>query len=696
MAECGTPIGDYLALLPDQTEESRFLRSIPWVLDAGRQDAEVLIRDLRAEAPRLAAMPHAPVFSLLTPMYNTPPRLLRELILSIRCQSWPHWELILVDDGSPKKEHLDIAREWANRDPRIKLVVCDENRGISGARNVAIEHATGDFFAIMDHDDILHPMALGTFARAVNADPGLNFLFTNECQINDEGTRTYGYFYKPHFDLFTLLRANYVCHFTAIRRDLLMAARRDGRVFRSEYDGAEDHDLFARVAITGQMKSLHIPLFLYYWRAVPTSCSMSLAAKPEIPERRLCLLDELLPQIYPGATFRFASPDPMRYECHLTIRIRSIEHQTKPSLLVVIPFRDDPVRLLKALDGLERQHHDLDLSVVLMDGGSEECGTASALSDWLAKPRQNRYDVAPPSGPYHHARLYNAAVARFGREKDLVLFLDHDIELKSPEALQTMAMQLLADPNCGVVGLRLMGPEPLSFRHAGVRIHETADGSGYGRVGPVRQPREFICDEHVVLAVSLACAMTRRETFDTLGGLDEIILSTAYVDLDYCAKAIEAGYRSYYFGTLAAVQHGPDRLDLPPNREFELAALQERHARTLATWRLRILVHAVDPIWPIAPTSVEPAEPRVVEVPVSGPKPMRYKMVDSLNSGLKRFLGPAHGILKSGVSGSLKMTRRLRGRRSPVHAEAIAGQPIYRPMFARKRRARSEVHASQV
>ena len=162
MAQGDNPIDDYLARLPKETEEQRFLRSVPWVLDAGAQDHGDLARDLRDEAPRLAALPRKPVFSLLTPMYNTPIRLLRELILSVRCQSWPHWELLLVDDGSPKKDHIETAREWANRDSRIKLHVCDENRGISGARNVAIEKIpTGTHLAILDHDDIIHPMALG-------------------------------------------------------------------------------------------------------------------------------------------------------------------------------------------------------------------------------------------------------------------------------------------------------------------------------------------------------------------------------------------------------------------------------------------------------------------------------------------------------------------------------------------------------
>lgn len=671
----GLPIDDYLALLPVETEEQRFLRSIPWTLDAGTQDPESLIPALRDEANRLAYLPHEPVFSLLTPMYNTPPRLLRELILSVRCQSYPHWELILVDDGSPADDHMDTAREWASRDPRIKVHACETNRGISGARNFAIERARGDYFAILDHDDLLHPMALGYYARAINADPNLNFLFSNECQIDEAGTRTYGYFFKPPLDLFTLLRANYVCHFTAIRRDLLMAAARDGRIFRSEYDGAEDHDLFARVAITGQVKSLHVPLFLYYWRAVPTSCSMSLAAKPEIPERRLCLLDELLPQVYPGATARFANPDPTRGECHLTIRIRTVEREGRPSLLVVVPHPGDPVKTIKCLEALERQRHDLDVQVVIADSGTDGPDASPALAEWLAQPRRDGHQVMANAGPHHPTRSLNRAVTRFGGGKDLVLVLRHDVEIKSPEAIQTLAMQLLADPSCGVVGLKLTGTDARHVRHAGLKVFESPDGSGYHGIGAIRHHRDFVNDEHVVLGVSLACAMTRRATFAELGGLDELILTGAYADLDFCARAIEAGYRNYYFGTLSAVDHSADPGFAPIDREFERAALWERHARTLSAWRLRMLVHTPEPIWPL-PSAVPLAA--VVEAMPPFVLPVRYKVADKVNTGLKFALGPFHGWVKRGMTGSWRAARAI-GR--PV----ATFESIYRPNFPRRK-----------
>ena len=118
MGENRRILSDYLQSLPIETEESRFLRSVPWVFDAGPQDPDVLLAAMRREAEQLADLPRQVVFSLITPMYGTPARLLRELILTVRLQTWARWELILVDDGSPDKSHLAIAREWSRRDSR--------------------------------------------------------------------------------------------------------------------------------------------------------------------------------------------------------------------------------------------------------------------------------------------------------------------------------------------------------------------------------------------------------------------------------------------------------------------------------------------------------------------------------------------------------------------------------------------------
>jgi GT2 family glycosyltransferase len=636
-------VREYLQTLDAHTAESRFLRRIPWVIDAGEQPADWLIRTLRHEAERFAELPRPIRFSLLTPMWKTPPRLLDELILSLRCQSYQHWELLLVDDASPTRDHLAVARAWAARDPRILVSELDVNRGISGARNEAIARATGDFLAILDHDDLLHPQALGVFARHITTDPDVNFLFSNEAKITEDSTVVGHYLTKPPFDLFTLIRTNYVCHFTAVRRDLLLAAARDGQVFRSQYDGCEDHDLFLRIGLTGQVRPAHVPLFLYYWRMISNSTSLVIGSKPEIPRRREQLLDELLPEIYPRARWIY-TPDgmPPANTC-LSVKLTGLEGEPRRSLLVIVPFKDHVELTIRALEALESQEHDLEVRVVLVDNRSTDPETRPALDAWMAQPRRLRYEVMDHDGAFNFNRMNNLAIARYGNDADLLLFLNNDVELISPDALRTLSTQLLADPGCGFVGLRLMYPNG-DVQHGGVAVAPEIFGSGFFTIQHGVDQPEFVWDEKVCLAVTFACAMTRRATFEALGGLDEVLFPNSFGDVDLCLRAVEAGFRNRYFGTVWGYHHeSRSRGRIADDVEF--ANLYERHGGTLARWRLRTLRLEPDHVWRLGGVGSHNASLSALGLG----RPLRYVLADRLNSWMKRALGPGHRLLRTAM-----------------------------------------------
>ncbi|MFO0958888.1 MAG: glycosyltransferase [Isosphaeraceae bacterium] len=530
---------EYRARIAGDSEESRFLARIPWILDVGRQDPRELARALAAEANEFAD--RATRFSLLTPLWQTDPGLLRETILSVRCQSYPHWELILVDDASPRRDHLKVAREWADRDPRIRIIELETNRGISGARNVAIAHATGDFLGVLDHDDLIHPRALGLFARWLAASPGANLLFSNEAKIDARSRKVRDFLSKPPFDPFTLLRINTPCHLTFLRRDLLDLAARDGEFFRSRFDGCEDHDLFLRVAVTGKVRAVHLPFFLYYWRRTASSTAAKLSAKPEVPGRRRAMLEELVPRFYPGSSFVLGETT----RSLSSIKLTALEAHPRPSLLVVI--EGDGAR---ARASLGRQEHDLNLRVV-------------GAGDWREEPGI-----------------------------DLLLFLDGAVELESKDALQTMALHLLADRGCGAVGLRLMGPDG-SVRHAGFQVWPRLVG-GHFACEAAAGRFDFSGEERACLAVSSACLMTRRSTFGALGGFDSDAFPGEGRDLDFCLRAQRAGFRVDYFGTLEAAYQGPS---LATSDGPALALLDSRHADLLEAWRFGGLRLSPRPLW---------------------------------------------------------------------------------------------------
>ena len=538
---------------PVDTDETSFLRSRPWILDAYLQDADALLSTLRQEAPRLTELPLEPRFSLLAVLHNSPPQHLSDLILSVRCQSYQNWELVLVVDGSTPRTHLEIARSWADRDARIRVRSAPFPAGPSQAKNVAIEESTGYYLIVADVDGVLHPMALGIFARHINADPSVNLIFTNEAVIDPLSTELTNFVVKPPFDLFTLLRIAYIGRLYAVRRDLLERAAQGGPVFRSEYDGIEEHDLCLRLALTEGLQARHAPLFTYYRRA--GSPGLARLTDQDLIDRRRRLAEEFVPRVYPGSSWTLkigGDRDPL---ASTSIWLTDLAGSVPPKLLIVIPFKDEVETTIQCLESIERQQHRLDVLVVLVNNRSTKKRTLPRLRSWIGSPRAAKYQILDHDGAFNFAAINNRAVALKGSDRDLVLLLNNDVDLSMPQTLQTMATQLLADHSIGFLGIKLYYPGGEEIQHGGIRLGEFICGSGYNEVKHGKSSGEFVDAERITLGVTFACAMTRRETFEKLGGLDEIHLPNGFGDVSMCLQALEAGFRNYYLGTLSAIHH---------------------------------------------------------------------------------------------------------------------------------------------
>ncbi len=666
-------ISDYIALLGDGTEEGKYLRSNPWILDANRQDPDALICALRIEAARFQELPLRPTFSLLAVLRETASRYLRELILSCRCLSYQDWNLVLVDDGSRAREHLDLARDWCARDSRIHLITLATPLGPCHAKNVAIEQATGDYLTLVDGEGVLHPMALGLLARHLNEDPNINLVFSNEAEIDRNSTRLGNFLRKPPFDPFTLLRVPYLGRLLAVRRRLLEDCTEGGPVFRHEYEGIEEHDLWLRLALTGRVVSRHTPLFAYYRRA--GSASQASLNPSSIREKRRRLLAEHVPRAYPGAVWTAKVPRARDPLASSSVWITDLRGQPAPSLLVVIPFKDQVETTIKCLESIERQEHALDVLVVLVNNRSTKPTTRLRLLDWKASPRMARYELLDHDGAFNFARLNNTAIARFGHERDLFLFLNNDVELSTPQTLQVMAMQLLADRGIGFVGIKLYYPGGNEVQHGGVRFVEHVHGSGYHLLAHAKSITEFVDADRVSLCVTFACAMTRRETFESLGGLEEVFFPNSFGDVDICLRALGTGYRHYYLGSLEGIHHESISRGYP-NEDIEITRLHERHGQMISSWRPRHLNRTPRHAWPvlvlpwndssdfpaeIGEAAAFPALHASLTLAHSPPRlPLRYRLADKVVEGLKYGLGPAYGGVRSAAIRSGKLCRRLK------------------------------------
>ena len=213
-----------------------------------------------------------PKISIVVPVYNTPQNFFEELVQSLEKQTYSNWELCLAD-GSP--EPITYMQEYPKKDARIKYRVIGENKGISGNTNEALTLATGDFIGLLDHDDLLPAFSLYEVVKAINENPEVEFLYSDEDKLEAIDQPRYGVFFKPDFSPYTLNSANYICHFSIFKKELM--DKLGG--FRSEYDGSQDFDIVARASeLTKNI--IHIPKVLYHWRAHRNSTASNSDSKP--------------------------------------------------------------------------------------------------------------------------------------------------------------------------------------------------------------------------------------------------------------------------------------------------------------------------------------------------------------------------------------------------------------------------------
>ena len=225
--------------------------------------AELLVR-------QAADQPAAPRISIVVPLYNTPQQFLVELLDSVQNQTYQNWELCLVDAGQDETVGQTVAARAAE-DPRIRYQKLEKNEGIAGNTNQGFALATGEFIALLDHDDILHPCALWYVAQAI-AEQGADFVYTDEVTFEGDIDHLTVYHFKPDYMLDNLRSNNYICHLSVFSAKLLAAVGGDER---AAYNGSQDYDLYLRLTEKAH-KIVHIPHLLYYWRSSPTSVASNI------------------------------------------------------------------------------------------------------------------------------------------------------------------------------------------------------------------------------------------------------------------------------------------------------------------------------------------------------------------------------------------------------------------------------------
>ena len=470
-----------------------------------------------------------PVISLLTPLYNTPKEYLIEMIDSVRNQTYSNWELCLADAGIPPETKREIDK-YLSKDPRIRYRKLEQNLGISNNTNAAMEMARGDYFAALDHDDLLHPAALYKIAEAIL--DGADFVYTDEVTFEGEIENTVLYNFKPDFSPDLLTSNNYICHLTTFSRKL----EEEAGAYDSACDGSQDYDIILRLSEKAK-KITHVPGALYYWRASPTSVAGGVEAKPYCITAAIKALYGHFERIgqkvekvelLPGTAGFYKTTYPLL---------------DKPLISILIPNKDEVAVLRNCLNSILKKTTYPNYEILVIENNS----TSPATFRYYESLRETapRVRVVPykSAGPFNYSKLNNFAVKQ--ALGSVFVLLNNDTKIITPMWLEEMLMYA-QQPRIGCVGAMLYFPDD-TVQHAGVGLG-LGGVAGHFHRGFVRGHGGYVgrmLTVSDVSAVTAACLMVRKEVYEKVNGLDEEF-AVAFNDVDFCMKVLSAGYQNLF------------------------------------------------------------------------------------------------------------------------------------------------------
>ena len=475
----------------------------------------------------IAGFDRKPLISVVVPVYNTYETYLRELVAALQNQFYENWELCIADDASPALYIKPLLQEFCEQDARIKYVVRPSNGHISAATNSALTLATGDFIALVDHDDLLPPHALYEIAAEVNAHPDVDVIYSDSDRINSSKKR-----FTPHFkndwNLDLLLGQNMVNHLGVYRRSLVeqIGGLREG------FEGSQDYDLILRAAdATAPENIRHIPTVLYHWRMDAEPVNFSSTHHEQCVRSAKKAIEEHLERRGQSGKVVPASGNP-----GYTRVIRDVPAEI-PLVSIIIPTRDRTDLLKQCISGLLDRTDYARMEVIIVDNESSKSETRAYFKEIT---QDKRIRVLPYPGPFNYSAMNNAAVS--DAKGDIIVLLNNDTEVIHPEWLTEMVSHAVR-PEVGAVGAKLYYSNG-RLQHGGVILGYGGSAGHYFLSAP-RRDGGYYSDLFLtrrVSAVTAACIAFRREVFMEVGGLDAENLKIAYNDVDFCIRLGEAGY----------------------------------------------------------------------------------------------------------------------------------------------------------
>lgn len=474
----------------------------------------------------------APLFSIVTPVYEPPLAVFRETFASVIAQGHTDWEWILVDDCSPSPDVRDFIREQAASDPRVRLVERAENGHIVKASNDGVEAAQGEFIVFLDHDDLLTDDALAEMARHIEAHDDVDYLYSDEDKADEDGN-LHSEFRKPSWSPERLRGQMYTSHLSVMRSSLV----REVGAFRQGYDGSQDHDLALRVSERAR-RVVHVPHVLYHWRAITGSAAADIDAKPYATIAGQRAVQDQLDRL--GIKGRVEQGR----EAGRYVIERSLDPEVRVSIVIptlggsALVFGERRVLVEETVrTALAKTDHDNVEIVVVHD-----TPTPAAVLGRLREIAGDKLVLAEFTRPFNFSEKCNVGALRATGER--LVFLNDDVEVISDRWLENLVGPL-DEPDVGLTGAKLYFSDS-SIQHAGhgywgthyhhpFRFRTREDPGPFGELVVNRE----------VTGVTAACAAIRRDTFLGIGGFTEALPSN-FNDVDFCYKVTHHGFRTVW------------------------------------------------------------------------------------------------------------------------------------------------------
>jgi GT2 family glycosyltransferase len=482
--------------------------------------------DITLMKQMLTTFKHTPLISIITPVYNPDIKYFRKAVESVIKQAYTNWELCLADDASTDPEVKKVLEEYAQLDKRIKITFRKKNGHISESSNSAIEIATGEFILLLDQDDEIPKHTLFMVAHAINENPEVGIIYSDEDKIDVSGYR-HGAYFKSDWNKDLFYGHNMISHLGVYKTSLV---KKVGG-FRKGYEGSQDYDLAQRVIEQikpAQIK--HIPHVLYHWRTLPTSTALSMDSKNYAYDAALKgLADHLLrtkqnAEVISAPNFGYRAkwkiPDPA------------------PLVSLIIPIKDKVDYLKKCIDSILAKTTYKNYEIIIVDNNSKEKATKKYLNE-LGKKLKN-FQVLKYDGEFNYSAINNAAVKI--AKGEIIGLLNNDIEVINDDWLTELVSHAIRK-EAGAVGAKLYYSND-TIQHAGIilgihtvgnHIHKNYERSSAGYFNKTQLNQNFS-------AVTGACLFVKKSLYDEVGGLDEKNLKVAYNDVDFCLRLREKGY----------------------------------------------------------------------------------------------------------------------------------------------------------